>query len=137
MADLIAATENGATLALKADATVSGIVGVRVYNGEAPATPEWPWVLVGDATETASYETCHDAANMSLTVHGFARGPGKSAVRSLADAIKRALHSHVATLDDVWIDFSHEQTQIIRDSAEASAYHAIVRFTVDTRADGV
>lgn len=133
MADLIASTENGATVALKADAGVSGIVGVRVYNGEAPATPTWPWVLVGDATETASYEACHDAASMSLIVHGFAKGPGKIAVRALADAIKRALHGRVAEREGARIDFSHEQTQIIRDSAEMSAYHCICRFGVDVR----
>lgn len=135
MADLLSTTQDAAAIALKADSGVSGIVSARVYNVEAPSTPTWPWALVGSAVETASYEDCHDAATMSLTVHGFARGPGQVAVASLGNAIKRALHGKVISRNGLRIDFSHEQTQIIRDSAEASAYHAICRFTVDCRGE--
>ena len=129
MADLLTETGNAATVALKADGDLAGIAS-RIYNVEAPSTPTWPWILVGSATENAREESGYDVASMSLTVHAFAKGPGQPPTAAIANSIKRVLNGKVVERNGLQIDFIHEQTQIIRDSAELSAYHAICRFAV-------
>lgn len=129
MADLLQATQDAAGAALRVNSDLAGIAS-RIYNVEAPATPQWPWVLVGSAIETAQIESGYDVASMSLTVHGFAKGPGQPPCAAIANSIKRALDGHTIYRNGVELHFTHEQTQIIRDSAEMSAYHAIVRFAV-------
>ena len=129
MADLLSETGNAATVTLKQNSDLAGIAS-RIYNVEAPATPQWPWVLVGSATENARIESGYDVASMSLTVHGFAKGPGQPPTAAIANSIKRALDGKVIYRGGVELHYTHEQTQIIRDSAEQSAYHAIVRFAV-------
>ena len=134
MADLLQTTGDAATVALKQDSDLASIAS-RIYNVEAPATPTWPWILVGSATETARIESGYDVASMSLTVHGFAKGPGQPPTAAIANSIKRALDGKVIYRGGAELHFTHEQTQIIRDSAEASAYHAIVRFAVGANSE--
>ena len=137
MADLLSETGNAATVALKQNSDLAGIAS-RIYNVEAPATPTWPWVLVGNPTENARIESGYDVASMSLTVHGFVkpditinpRPMVYPATAAIANSIKRALDGKVIYRGGVELHFTHEQTQIIRDSAEVSAYHEIVRFAV-------
>ena len=136
MPDFINETADAATVALKAYAPLTAIVdGTQVYNSETPTAPAWPWVLVGIPTENGNFESGYDSASMSLTVHGFAKGPGKQSISAIGDAIKRALNESVLYRNGVELHFTHEQTQIIRDSAEQSAYHAICRFAVGANSE--
>lgn len=113
--------------ALKADSEVTGIVGQRIYNVEAPATPTWPFVLIGSPIETPDLYSCWEGSQQSIVIHAFARGPGELAVSNLAYTVRRALSNRRIERGQVEVNLSHEQTQVIRDSAEASSYHAIVR----------
>lgn len=128
MADHIIETQGAIVGALKASAALTALVpATRVYGPEPPATPVWPFVMCGMPDAVPSRESCHDTSVMSFVVHGFAKGPGNVAAAAVANAIKRTLDGAVILRNDVTIDVSVAQVQIIRDSAEASAYHAIVR----------
>ena len=133
MADHITEAKGAIVAALKADATVTALVpATRIYNVEAPATPVWPWILVGPPTETSDNRSCTDGSLLSVVVHGFAKGPGELAMAGIANAVKRALDgkTYSRLAGTVAVDVQFSQTQIIRDSAEASAYHSISRFEV-------
>lgn len=128
MADHIEETSAGVVVALKGAPAMTALVPAgRIYNAEPPATPVWPWAMCGIPDAIPSRETCHDTSIVSFVVHGFAKGPGKGAASAIGDAIKRTLDGAVIIRNNVRIDVSVQQVQIIRDSAEASAYHAIVR----------
>lgn len=119
--------------ALLAAAAVTAICEGRIYGEEPPPTPEWPFIRYG-LPEVDSYEaSCWDGGTHPVTIHCFARGPGMDACSELAAAVSATLENSdlaLVGLELVAIDFV--RTQIIRDSDEAGAYHAIVQFSVTT-----
>jgi hypothetical protein len=121
--------------ALKADATLTALVPTaRIYGPEPPDKPQWPWAYVQTPLESPARATCLNGASLSVTVHGFAKGPGDDAASAIGNAIKRALDDLSIPLDECTVDVQWQQNQIIRDSAEASAYHCICRFNVEVGA---
>lgn len=83
--------------ALRADAGVAAIVGVRVYD-EPPQDVAFPWVEVRDA-ETLPFDTdCTVGAETLLTIVAHTRpasggaGAGQRATNALAATIYEALH---------------------------------------------
>lgn len=128
MADHIIETQGAVVGALKASGIMTALVPpTRIYGPEPPATPAWPWTMCGMPDGVPSREACHDTSIMSFVVHGFAKGPGNVAAANIGNAIKRTLDGAVILRNGVSVDISVQQVQVIRDSAEASAYHAIVR----------
>lgn len=128
MADHIVETQGSVVGALKASAAMTELVpAARIYGPEPPATPAWPWAMCGMPDAVPSRESCHDTSVLSFVVHGFARGPGNVAAANIGNAIKRTLDGAVILRNDVRVDISVQQVQTIRDTAEASAYHVIVR----------
>lgn len=135
MADLARLARIEIVKALKASAPLTALVPTaRIYGPEPPAEPQWPWAYVQTPLESPSRATCLNGASLSVTVHGFAKGPGDDAASAIGDAIKRALDGVSVPTADCAIDIQWQQTQIVRDSAEASAYHAIVRLGVEVGA---
>lgn len=128
MANHILETRKAIVAALRANAAVTAIVpSARVYSEEAPANAVWPFTLCGLPTEIPSPASCWDASELSVTIHGFARGPGMDAASALGDAVKRALDGLHVVRGELVLDMQHQQTQIIRDTSETSDYHVLVR----------
>jgi hypothetical protein len=124
----------GVVNALALDAGVTTIVGSRIYGEESPAKPMWPFVRYGFVVSTPFRGTCWKGQASLISVHGFAKGPGTDTVLRLADAIRSALDERELPIPGsaglLFIQFSG--LQVIRDTEEASAYHAVVDFEAAT-----
>lgn len=127
-----------ALMALKADATLAGLVGGRIYSESPPAKPAWPFMRWGFAISTPTGWSCTSGADMSCQLSVFSKAAGtdecvrliNNAVRVL-DQKQLALEPEpdagiVATAFDVLVT----QTQIIRDTDDAEAYHGIISLAI-------
>ena len=134
-ADLPKAARTELVGLLKANAGVVALIpALRLYGPEPPATPVWPWGYVASPIEGPFVAACMDGSSLSVTVHGFAKGPGDDAASAIGNAFKRALNGREIVLDTAQAIVEWQQTQTIRDSAEAGSYHVICRFNVDISA---
>lgn len=122
----------GIVTALKQSAPVAAIVGPRVYGPNPVANAVWPFVRVGFPIVTPFTPSGTDGCIDNLAVHGFAKGDDEGIASSLGAAICGALGDVVLTLPSSYPAYATMRwtgSQIVRDSAEASAWHAIVQFT--------
>ena len=115
---------------LKDAASVSDIVGARVYGPQPPANPTWPFVRYGFASTLPVRASCMDGSRVTVAIHGFARGPGEDAISVLSAAIAATLDGHEFQGAGYAGHFRWTGTSIIRDSVEASDYHAICNFEI-------
>lgn len=115
---------------LKASTPLAAIVAARVYGPDPPANPTWPFVRYGFASSFPSRATGLDGSRISVVIHGFARGPGEDSASALGAAITSALDGYQFEGADFTGYFKWTQTQLLRDSAEASDYHAACTFEV-------
>lgn len=134
MRDHVLALREAVVSHLLGNAAVQALVGERVYGEEVPATPVWPFVRYGLPTG-ANYEASGwDGKDHDLMLHAFAHGPGMDKCSELASAIETAMleDSGLPLVGVGLVGISFVRTQIIRDSDEAGAYHAIIQFTATT-----
>lgn len=122
--------------ALRADAGVTALVdATRIYGEESPSLPTWPFVRMGLPESNAYEQSCGRGSETSIFVHAFAQGPGMDAAAAIGAAVAAALGADDLTLDlgaVGLVSCEYLGTQVIRDTGEASAYHAIVRLAVTT-----
>lgn len=132
MADHILEARKAMVSAMRGNAALVSLVSKDTIYGEeaAPGTP-WPFILCGLPTETPQRASCWDGSSMSAVVHCFARGPNMDKCSAIVNAIKRALDEMHVVRSGIAITIQHAQSQIIRDGAETSDYHGIVRFDID------
>ena len=129
MADHLLETRKAMIAAMRTDAALTALVpAARIYGEEAPANAVWPFILCGLPSEVPDRASCWDGTRMGVVVHCFAKGPGMDIASAISNAVKRALDGVRAVRGGLAVDIQHAQTQIVRDSAEASAYHGIVRY---------
>lgn len=116
--------------ALKADAGVAALVGARVYD-EVVALPTWPFIRYGFPGVTPFRADGWYGEVFAITVHCFAKGPGQESVLAVAAAVKAALDDNDLAINSgggvMLLQFDAQQ--VIRDTDEASAYHAIVQLS--------
>lgn len=119
---------------LLADAAVRALVNDRVYGEEAPAKPQWPFVRYGLPIDGLYEASGWDGKEHDLTLHAFARGPGMDDCSTLATAIQTAMSedSGLPLVGIGLVGITFLRTQIVRDSDEKGAYHAIIQFTATT-----
>jgi hypothetical protein len=112
---------------LRADDALTALLPAeRIYGERSPAELTWPFVRYGQA----------DIGQVggSLPIHVFSKQQFTDEAASIASAIVDALDGRSLALDGgrkatlTWPEASG--TQIIPDSAEADAWHAIIRFDV-------
>lgn len=115
---------------VKDDAGVTEIIGERFYGPNPPPQPEWPFGRYGAAVVTPLRATCLDGARIAMTVHAFAKGEDESEVCELAAALVAALDGVSLPLDLPYparlYSVRWTSTQTIRDSEEATGWHAII-----------
>lgn len=119
--------------ALKGAAGVSALVGDRVYGPEPPSKPVWPFIRYGLPIVEPFEALCWSGSDHDVTVHAFTKGPGEDACAALASAVATALDDALIPMSGakpIAIDWTG--TQILRDTEEASAYHAIITFDCQT-----
>lgn len=77
--------------------------------------------------------TCMDGSTIVVAVHGFAKGAEGVAVAEIGEVIARALGGRVLPLAVDYPATAHIKwtgSQILRDTDEASAWHAVVNLEV-------
>lgn len=122
--------------ALAADPAVAAIVEARVYGPAVPSNPKWPYVRCGLVIAAPWEATKLNGMQATFAVSGFAKSADESAAAILGAAIQKALDGNDLDMDGshcVSLDWT--QSQVVRDTAEADAYHAIVQFEATTSDD--
>jgi hypothetical protein len=116
--------------ALVAALKSAGLAGGRVYGPHPPANPQWPFILVGSADAAPMQAQCLDGSQFTLTVHTFDKGADEAGAAELNRAVAGLLDRKPLPLTAPfpasmralrWV-----RSQIIRDTAEATAWHGLV-----------
>jgi len=131
---------------LKGEPTVTALVPAeRIFPGERPPQPEWPFIAYGRAVVTPFAASCLDgtAADVALHVYAETTGEGDTTApgEDMAAAIARVL---VAVLDGAALDLADTDcpwpatahihwsgTNVVPDNADGSAWHGIVSFSIN------
>lgn len=84
--------QKGIRAALAADATVSGIVGTRIYD-EPPQDVTFPYMRFGDIQPSAFDTDTTEGAEVSISVEAHSRSAsGRVEAVQMVEAVKEALH---------------------------------------------
>jgi hypothetical protein len=113
--------------ALKADATLAGFIGARVYDS-VPEGAAFPYVTVGDGQVVGDDNECADGSEVFFQCHAWSRATGYPEVKKIAAALRSALRSATLTLagfDVGLVEFT--QTQFLKDP-DGLTSHAVVEF---------
>jgi hypothetical protein len=109
---------------LKTDA-ISIIPAARWYPSKTPASPTWPFGRLDSLTAVPSREDCASQADVAATLHVFTKLDVSLAPDPEAQAAQ--IMDEAAAALDALEDCTVESTQVIMDSAEADAFHGILR----------
>ncbi|MBX5017499.1 DUF3168 domain-containing protein [Rhizobium lentis] len=112
---------------LKADATLSALIGSRVYD-QPPEGAIFPYFTIGEAQFLRDDATCVSGGQVYLTMHTWSRAVGFPEVKRIADAVVESLHLAPLTLaTNHLISINHRQTRVFRD-ADGLTSHAVIEF---------
>jgi len=90
--------QKGVIDALKADASVSAIVGARVYD-EPPQDDVFPYIRIGSIDEDTFDTSCTSGAELVFGVQVFSRpDAGRVEISRLTTAIRAVLHQNEAAI---------------------------------------
>lgn len=119
---------------LQAAAVVTALVpSASIYGEQPPAAPSWPFIRYGMPTTTAYESSCGDGSEHDIMIDVFAHGPGMDTCAKACAAVAMALDNAALAVDPLGLlGIDYVSTQIIRDGAEMSAYHGMVRFSATT-----
>lgn len=133
---------------LKADATLAGLVDGRVYAEEPPPEPVWPFIRYGVPILAADGAMGWTGGGVRVVIHTFAKSKNPDGETVNGYEVASRMSRRVAlVLDGATfslpvhedagrparaIDCVHMSTEVIRDTAEAGAWHGIVSFEVQT-----
>lgn len=128
---------------LKAEPVIASITAGRVYSESPPAAPTFPFIRYGFSIGTPTEWSCAEGSENSVVIHVFSKAAGTDECARLVKAVCRALDQKTRQLEpDVddgdtatAIDMAVMNTQIIRDTDEASAFHGIVNLSVTVADD--
>lgn len=147
--DLIRPTERAVTVSLKANAPLLAILPKtsidpqpKTTGVDAQGAPIWPFVVVEAMQSLPQGRGCTAGAEVSLSVHSFAKpryNAGGAMIETAKDhaarihsAVVDALHNHAYEVDGRRYGLSVRASRIMRDGAEADAWHGVA--TVVARA---
>lgn len=122
------ALQKAVVTALRADATVAGLVGARVYD-MPPAAAVYPFVSLGPSSSVPADDECIDAREESLQIDIWDRSNGlMHPCRAITDAVYAALHEISLTLDDPYANVETNVTtaQVFMDPDGLTA-HGVVQ----------
>jgi hypothetical protein len=115
MIDVSLAMQDAIVAALRADAGVSALVGTRIYD-RVPMNAERPYVSLGPAQVTEDRIDCIDGSEVFQQVTAFSEAPGFAECKTIANAIRSALHKLQANQGGLSFEIEHRFTNIFRAS---------------------
>ena len=103
------------------------VSAARIYGEQPPADPDWPFIRYGLGI-AGPYEATGplEGSTHRVTLHAFSHGPYTDAIHAIARQVVAAMYAFqpVQSL----LDMQWAGTQILRDTDEANAYHAVIEF---------
>lgn len=128
--------------ALKADGAVTALVPAASIHPQSPVgEPTWPFIKSGSPSAIPIEGACVDGDEFIIAIHSFAkpRYSGSNAMVETAEdhadrigtAVLRALHRNRLQLESgAFAKVRRTGFQLLRDGAEADAYHHVANFRV-------
>lgn len=111
--------------ALRADATLTALVGTRVYDSP-PKNAATPYVSIGEDQILGERADCYDGSEFFLTIHAFSTEPGYPQVKRISSAIRSVLHGAELTVDNFrLVDMAFDDLRHFRDPDGLTA-HAVI-----------
>ncbi len=120
--------------ALRADAALTALLPAeRIYGELVPAKPTWPFIRVEPPISAPDRATCLDGSTEQFAIHCFTKGGSADACFIIRGAIIKALDGVCERINAGAnrIDIIYNGAQMLRDTAEAEAWHGIANFQVD------
>jgi hypothetical protein len=120
---------------LKMTPDVTAIVAQRIYGEQVIAKKgsDWPFIRMGLPDILPFGASGWDGNEHAFTVHTFAMGPATDAITRLNKAVVEHLdEKDLPIWSGIKASIGWVRTQVIRDTAEAGAYHGIIQFEVLT-----
>ena len=129
MADGFAlALQKGIRAALVADATITGLVGSRVYD-EPPQNVTFPYMRFGDIDPSAFDTDDTEGALVGVSIEAHSRSAsGRVEVVQMAEAVREALHRQEAAVTvagHTLVELIFQTFSVTRDN-EGRGYTAVI-----------
>ena len=131
--DLLRLTERACIIALKADAPLLAIVPKAQIESIAEA-PGWPFLRLDGTQAIPQGRACTARSEVTFMIHSFAkpRYDADAMVETARDhcgrinsAVVEAIHNHAFVVAGRRYRFTVRSSRLMRDGAEADAYHGI------------
>lgn len=105
-------------------AAVSG----RIYD-HVPAKAVFPFIEIGEFQAIANGAQCHDGMEVFATLHVWSRALGQVEVKTIAGAVRGALHEADLSLAGAWqfLGIAHQDSRYLKDP-DGLTSHAVLTF---------
>lgn len=125
MADPSLALQGAINLKVRAD--VVGLGG-RVFD-QVQADVAFPYLEIGEFQTLDDGAQCIDAVEVFATLHVWSRAVGQVEVKTLASAVRGALHEAELDLGAAWqfLEIAHQDTRYLKDP-DGLTSHAVLTF---------
>lgn len=122
---------------LRATPSIVALIADRFYGEKVPAGRVFPFGRYGlpvtEGSEWSGGDHGRVGSRHEITLHAFAMGPDMDECSKIAKAIVATLNgAELPLLGIGLIGIDWDRTDIIRDTEEAEAYHAVIRFEAET-----
>ncbi|PZU95623.1 MAG: DUF3168 domain-containing protein [Chelatococcus sp.] len=103
-------------------------VSNRVFD-EVPQDVAFPHIAIGDFQTVDDGAQCHDGLEVFATLHVWSRAVGQVESKTIAGAVRAALHEAELDLGTDWqfLEIAHQDTRHLKDPDGRTA-HAVVTF---------
>lgn len=109
-------------------AGVTALVGQRIYD-PVPAVPTFPYISLGPDDAISDDAECITGFEITVQIDAWSRQPGFKEVKTIADAVRVALHDYAFTLSaNAAVLFEHRITRNLRDP-DGLTSHSAMTFT--------
>lgn len=103
-------------------------VASRVYD-EVPQGVTFPYIELGEFQTLDDGAQCHDAVEVFATLHAWSRSRGQVEAKTIAGAMRAALHEAELNLGADWqfLEIAHQDTRCLKDP-DGRTSHAVLTF---------
>lgn len=109
-------------------------VGNRVFD-RVPADVAFPYIELGEFQTVDDGAQCHDGQEVFITLHVWSRTVGQVEAKTIAGAVRGALHEVELSLGSDWqfLEIAHQDTRYLKDP-DGLTSHAVLSFRALTAA---
>jgi hypothetical protein len=103
-------------------------VSGRVFD-EVPQDVAFPYVELGEFQTVDDGAQCHDGQEVFATLHVWSRAAGQVEAKTIAGAVRGALHEAELALGAAWqfLEIAHQDTRYLKDP-DGLTSHAVLSF---------